>query len=91
VVVDLLKLSFQTKIVVHIDALGTSDPIPFGHGGPPFVAVRVQPMAGDLSRFTVTSSDVSDEGEEDIVQSARVAARIVQTSMCNTICVVHLN
>jgi hypothetical protein len=38
-------------------------------------------MAGELSRYTVTSSDPNDEGEEDIVQTARVPSRIVQTSM----------
>jgi hypothetical protein len=48
---------------------------------PPFVVVRVQPMAGELSRYTVTSSDPNDEGEEDIVQTGRVPSRIVQTSM----------
>jgi hypothetical protein len=66
--------------VVHIDALGTADPIPFGAAGPPYVVVRVQPMAGELSRYTVTSRDVNDEGEEDIVQTSRVPARIVETS-----------
>jgi hypothetical protein len=71
----------QTKIVVHIDALGSADPIPFGMNAPPFVVVRVQPMAGELSRYTVTSSDPEDEGEEDIVQTGRVPFRIVQTSM----------
>lgn len=70
----------QTKIVVHIDSLGSADPVPFGMNGPPLVRVRVQPMAGELSRYTVTSSDPNDEGEEDIVQTARVPARIVQTS-----------
>ena len=49
-------------------------------GGPPFVIIRVQPLAGDLSRYSVTSSDPHDEGEEDIVQTARVPSRIVQTS-----------
>ena len=66
--------------MVHIDALGSADPIPFGIGGPPYVVIRVQPIPGELSRFTVTSSDVNDESEEDIVQTARVPARIVQTS-----------
>jgi protein ECT2 len=65
---------------VHIDALGLADPIPFGINGPPFVRIRVQPIAGELSRYTVTSSDPNDKSEEDIVQTARVPARIVQTS-----------
>ncbi|KAG6336527.1 hypothetical protein ID866_2549 [Astraeus odoratus] len=42
----------KTKIVMHIDALGTADPIPFDPNGDP---------------------------EEDIVQTARVPGRIVQT------------
>lgn len=70
----------QTKVVLHIDELGTSDPIPFGVTGPPFVSIRVQPMAGALSRYKVTSSDPNDESEEDIVQTGRVADRVVHTS-----------
>lgn len=66
--------------MLHIDELGSSDPLPFGVDGPPFVIVRVQPMAGLLARYTVTSSDPNDEGEEDIVQTSRVPSRIVQTS-----------
>lgn len=69
----------KTKIVMHIDTLGTADPIPFGMNGPPYVVVRIQPMAGEISRYTVTSSDPSDESEEDIVQTARIPGRIVQT------------
>ena len=70
----------QTKVVLHIDELGTSDPIPFGVTGPPFVSIRVQPMAGALSRYKVTSSDPNDESEEDIVQTGRIADRVVHTS-----------
>jgi protein ECT2 len=69
----------KTKIVVHIDALGTADPIPLGIG-PPYVAVRIQPMAGELARYTVSSNHMNDEAEEDIVQTSRVPAKIVQTS-----------
>ncbi|KAI0307231.1 hypothetical protein B0F90DRAFT_1807884 [Multifurca ochricompacta] len=69
----------KTKVVVHIDEFGTSDPIPFGINGPPFVSIRVQPMAGALSRYKVTSSDPSDENEEDIVQTGRVSDRIIHT------------
>jgi hypothetical protein len=70
---------FQTKIVVHIDALGSADPIPLGIG-PPYVAVRIQPMAGELARYTVSSSHINDDAEEDIVHTSRVPAKIVQTS-----------
>ncbi|KAI6130388.1 hypothetical protein EDD16DRAFT_1084414 [Pisolithus croceorrhizus] len=69
----------KTKIVMHIDPLGTADPIPFGMGGPPYVVVRVQPMAGEISRYSVTSTDPSGDPEEEIVQTARIAGRIVQT------------
>ncbi|KAN0131381.1 hypothetical protein V8E53_010758 [Lactarius tabidus] len=69
----------KTKVVLHIDELGSSDPIPFGVTGPPFVSIRVQPMAGALSRYKVTSSDPNDESEEDIVQTGRVADRVVHT------------
>lgn len=37
-------------------------------------------MAGGLCRFSVSSNDPTDEGEEDIVQTERVPSRIVQTS-----------
>lgn len=70
---------------MHIDTLGTADPIPFGMNGPPYVVVRVQPMAGEISRYTVTSSDPADEPEEDIVQTSRIPGRIVQTSSCLSI------
>ncbi|KAH7887610.1 hypothetical protein F5I97DRAFT_1861578 [Phlebopus sp. FC_14] len=74
-----LQESKKTKIVMHIDPLGTADPIPFGMGGPPYVVVRVQPMAGEISRYAVTSSDPNDEPEEDIVQTSRIPGRIVHT------------
>jgi hypothetical protein len=67
-------------VVVHIDELGTSDPLPFGVSGPPFVSIRVQPIAGALARYKVTSSDPNDESEEDIVQIGRVSDRVIHTS-----------
>ncbi|PFH51280.1 hypothetical protein AMATHDRAFT_75013 [Amanita thiersii Skay4041] len=69
----------KTKIVVHVDPIGSADPIPFGIGGPPFARIRLQPMAGGLCRFSLSSNDPNDEGEEDIVQTERVPSRIVQT------------
>ncbi|KAJ7283948.1 RhoGEF domain-containing protein [Mycena rebaudengoi] len=69
----------KTKIVVHIDALGSADKIPFGVGAPPFGIIRLQPLAGGVCRYKVSSSDPSDPGEEDIVQTARVPSRIVLT------------
>jgi protein ECT2 len=72
----------QPKIVLHLDPSGVADPLPFGISAPPYVIVRVQPMAGELCRYVVTSSDPDDEGEEDIVHTASVPARVVQTSKC---------
>ncbi|KAF8592181.1 hypothetical protein K439DRAFT_1626199 [Ramaria rubella] len=69
----------KPKIVLHIDPSGAADPLPFGINAPPYVIVRVQPMAGELCRYAVTSSDPNDEKEEDIVHTATVPARIVQT------------
>ncbi|EMD40501.1 hypothetical protein CERSUDRAFT_148569 [Gelatoporia subvermispora B] len=69
----------KTKVVLHIDPMGSADPIPFGVHGPPYVVVRVTPMEGELSRYKVASSDPNDEGEDDIVHTARVPARIIQT------------
>ncbi|KDQ64245.1 hypothetical protein JAAARDRAFT_27871 [Jaapia argillacea MUCL 33604] len=74
-----LKEIMKTKVVLHIDELGSADPIPLGMNGPPYVVVRVHPMPGEVSRYTVTSSDPTDEGEVDIVQTSRVSARIVHT------------
>lgn len=70
----------QPKIVLHIDASGSADEITFGIGAPPYVVVRVQPMPGDLSRFVVFSSDPDDETTEDIVHTASIPGRIVDTS-----------
>ena len=64
---------------MHIDQDGVADPIPFGEISAPYVVVRVQPMAGELARYNVTSS-YEDEPEEDIMQTSRIPERIVQTS-----------
>ncbi|KAI0921011.1 hypothetical protein AcW2_006119 [Taiwanofungus camphoratus] len=74
-----LQEAKKTKVVLHIDPLGLADPIPFGMRGPPLVIVRVQPLAGDLSRYKVTSTGPNDDDEEDIVQTARVPERLVHT------------
>ena len=74
-------ISYQTKVVVQIDELGAADPIPFGIGGPPHVSIRLQPLAGAVCRFKVTSIDTEDINEEEVVQSIRVPERIVTTSM----------
>ena len=70
----------QTKVVVHIDPMGSADPIPFGIGAPPYASIRLQLIAGGLCRFSITSNDPEDDGEEDIVQIERVPSRIVNTS-----------
>uniref|UniRef100_A0A0W0EZG9 DH domain-containing protein n=1 Tax=Moniliophthora roreri TaxID=221103 RepID=A0A0W0EZG9_MONRR len=69
----------KTKIVVHVDADGLADDIPFGIASAPFVVIRLQPLAGGVCRYEVTSSDPSDPGEKDIVQTARVPSRVVLT------------
>lgn len=66
---------------MHIDEQGGADAIPFGDVEGPYVVVRIQPMAGELARYNVTSS-YEDEPEEDIMQTSRIAERIVQTSEC---------
>jgi hypothetical protein len=75
--------NIQTKVVVHIDRdrHTGADPIPFGVGEPPFVVIRVQLMDGGLCRYSIRSSDPNDEGEEEIVQSAKVSSRVTQTSV----------
>ncbi|CAE6396665.1 unnamed protein product [Rhizoctonia solani] len=70
----------KPKVMVHIDAEGTADPLPFGMGGAaPYVVIRVQPLAGELCRFAVSSCNEEDEREEDIVHTPSVPGRIVQT------------
>ncbi|KAG6831397.1 hypothetical protein H0H92_010999 [Tricholoma furcatifolium] len=73
-----LQETKKTKIVVHIDGLGSSDALPLGMGVAPFASIRIQPLAGQLCRYTVTSS-IDDDTEEDIVQTERVPSRIVDT------------
>ncbi|TRM67640.1 hypothetical protein BD626DRAFT_394072 [Schizophyllum amplum] len=75
-----LQEAKKTKAVVHVDASGCADNIPFGVGNPPFVCIRLQPIAGELCRVRVTSSSDDGDGDEDeVVQSSRVPSRIVQT------------
>ncbi|TFK55525.1 hypothetical protein OE88DRAFT_1731207 [Heliocybe sulcata] len=70
----------KTKVVLHVDVKGTADRLPFGEdGGNPLVVIRVQPMEGELCRYSVSTQALGEEGDEDIVQLARVPARIVQT------------
>ncbi|KAH9938052.1 uncharacterized protein B0H18DRAFT_1099934 [Fomitopsis serialis] len=69
----------KPKVVVHIDPMGSGDPIPFGGRSPPYVVIKVQPMPGALSRYEVASNDPDDETESDIVHNDVVPARIVQT------------
>lgn len=37
-------------------------------------------MEGDLSRYTVNSSDPDDEPEQDIIPTSRIPNKIVHTS-----------
>ncbi|RXW25312.1 hypothetical protein EST38_g633 [Candolleomyces aberdarensis] len=69
----------KTKVVVHIDPMGSADPIPFGIGAAPYASIRLQIISGGLCRFSVSSNDPEDDGEEDIVQIERVPSRIVNT------------
>ncbi|GJJ07089.1 hypothetical protein Clacol_001288 [Clathrus columnatus] len=59
---------------------GSADEIAFRLDGPPYVVVRVQPLPGELSRYVVSSSDPDDETVEDIVHTASVPGRIVDTN-----------
>ncbi|TFY76656.1 hypothetical protein EWM64_g7356 [Hericium alpestre] len=64
----------ETKVVVHIDPLGASDPLPFGINAAPYVAIRVQPMAGYVSRYT-QPKDEMDESEWDLTMRLELARR----------------
>lgn len=72
---------------MHVDQAGVADAVPFGDDGP-YVVVRVQPMAGELARYNVTSS-YEEEPEEDIMQTSRIPERIVQTSMSSLCVIMH--
>ena len=50
---------------MHIDQEGVADTIPFGDVDGPYVVVRVQPMAGELARYSVTSTYEEEVEEED--------------------------
>lgn len=65
---------------MHVDPMGTADAIPFGSHAPPYVVLRVQPMAGELARYKVASSDPDEEPEEDIMQTTFIPDRVLQTS-----------
>ncbi|KAH9855021.1 hypothetical protein C2E23DRAFT_725243 [Lenzites betulinus] len=69
----------KTKVVMHVDPMGTADSIPFGSHAPPYVVLRVQPMAGELARYKVASSDPDEEPEEDIMQTTFIPDRVLQT------------
>ncbi|KAG6854872.1 hypothetical protein C0991_012062 [Blastosporella zonata] len=73
-----LQEAKKTKIVVHVDSLGSADALPLGMGIAPFASIRIQPLAGQLCRYIVSSS-MDDYAEEDIVQTERVPSRIVDT------------
>lgn len=64
--------------MLHIDSLGNADPLRLL--APPYVVVRVQPLPGELCRYTVYSSDPDDEPEVDVFPTVRVPIRIVHTS-----------
>lgn len=86
----ILRGPTKTKVVLHVDAMGAADSIPFGVRAPPYVVIRVQPMAGELARFKVTSSIPDDEEpEEDIMQTSRIPERIVHTSERKEVITVH--
>ncbi|EKM59750.1 uncharacterized protein PHACADRAFT_88401 [Phanerochaete carnosa HHB-10118-sp] len=74
-----LREKAKMKAVVHIDPSGAADSIPFGNPGAPFVIVRLQPMPGEVSRWSVNCSDPDDQGEEDIVENAKLHQRIIAT------------
>ena len=68
-------------MVLHIDSLGTADPIPFGvDGASPLVVIRVQPLAGDVCRYAVKSTDLNDEGEEIVLDTPLIVDKAIQTS-----------
>ncbi|GJE84556.1 RhoGEF domain-containing protein [Phanerochaete sordida] len=74
-----LREKAKMKAVVHVDTSGFADPIPFGDPGAPFVIMRLHPLAGEVSRWSVQCSDPDDQGEEDIVENAKVHQRIIAT------------
>ncbi|EJU06625.1 hypothetical protein DACRYDRAFT_103575 [Dacryopinax primogenitus] len=68
------------KIVLHVDPRETqADDLPFGVDGGPYVIVRVQPMEGDLARIRVTTRDPAEPIEEDIIETAEIPARVINT------------
>ncbi|KZT05600.1 RhoGEF-domain-containing protein [Laetiporus sulphureus 93-53] len=74
-----LEEAKKPKVVLHLDPSGTADPIPLAIRSSPLVAVRVQPLEGELCRYKVTTSDPGIEEDEDIVQTNRLPERVVHT------------
>ncbi|KAH6915122.1 hypothetical protein BKA70DRAFT_566736 [Coprinopsis sp. MPI-PUGE-AT-0042] len=69
----------KTKVVVHIDPLGSADPIPFGMGCSPILRIRVQPMAGSVCRLVAQSFDPEEPGDDDVIRSDKVDKWIIDT------------
>jgi protein ECT2 len=70
---------WQSKVVVHVDPTGGADDLEFGIRGP-FLVIRVQPLEGELSRYSIFSQIPGEVHEGDIVHSPTVPARIIDTS-----------
>ena len=67
--------------MLHIDSLGTADDIPFGVGSsPPYIVIRVQPLAGDVCSYSVASTDPSDPGDRNVVRTGALPSVVVRTS-----------
>jgi protein ECT2 len=70
----------KTKVVVHIDPLGSADPVPFGMGCAPILRIRVQPMAGSVCRLVAQSFDPEEPGDDDVIRTDKVDKWIIDTS-----------
>jgi len=71
----------KSKVILHVDQSGTADPVPFGvDEDGPFVVIRVQPLEGDVTRYTVMSDSEDDVPVEDIIHTSAIPDRVLQTS-----------
>ncbi|EJD36599.1 hypothetical protein AURDEDRAFT_154587 [Auricularia subglabra TFB-10046 SS5] len=73
--------SKKSKVILHIDQSGSADPVPFGASGSggPFVVIRIQPLANEHFRYSVSTRQPDEDPDEDEVHKMNIPERVVQT------------
>lgn len=69
----------QARVVVQIDEQGMSQDLPLSEDAGPCLAIRLQPMPGDLCRFSYTSL-AEDQDARLLLPTSEVVDKIATTS-----------